>query len=121
MYAIRSYYAIATITFQNFFRLYNKLSCMTGTAFTDEDEFREIYKLDVIEIPTNKPVIRNDHSDSIYKTEKAKYNAVIEQIVECNKKGQPVLVGTISIEKSELLSKMLKQRGVKHEVLNAKS
>ncbi len=106
---------IATITFQNFFRLYNKLSGMTGTAITEEDEFREIYK-----IPTNKPVIRNDHSDSIYKTEKAKYNAVIEQIVECNKKGQPVLVGTISIEKSELLSKMLKQRGVKHEVLNAK-
>ena len=111
---------IATITFQNYFRLYNKLSGMTGTAITEEEEFREIYKLDVIEIPTNKPVVRIDHSDSIFKTEKGKFNAVIEQIVECHEKGQPVLVGTISIEKSELLSKLLKQKGVKHEVLNAK-
>ncbi len=111
---------LATITFQNFFRLYTKLSGMTGTALTEEAEFREIYKLDVIEIPTNKPVIRIDNQDSIYKTEKGKFSAVIEQIVECHEKGQPVLVGTISIEKSELLSSMLKRRGIKHEVLNAK-
>ncbi len=111
---------IATITFQNYFRLYKKLSGMTGTAMTEEEEFREIYKLDVIEIPTNKPVIRIDHSDVVYKTEKAKFNAVIDQIIECNKKGQPVLVGTISIEKSEQLSSMLKRHGIKHEVLNAK-
>ncbi len=111
---------LATITFQNLFRLYQKLSGMTGTALTEEDEFREIYKLDVIEIPTNKPVIRKDQPDIIYKTEKAKFNAVIEQIVECHEKGQPVLVGTVSIEKSEILSQMLKRRGVKHEVLNAK-
>ncbi len=111
---------IATITFQNYFRLYAKLSGMTGTALTEEDEFREIYKLDVIEIPTNKPVIRVDHSDVIYKTEKAKYNAVIDQVIECNKKGQPVLVGTVSVEKSEYLSKLLKNKGVKHQVLNAK-
>lgn len=111
---------IATITFQNYFRLYNKLSGMTGTAITEEDEFREIYKLDVIEIPTNKPVIRIDRPDVIYKTEKAKYDAVIEQIIECNKKGQPVLVGTVSVEKSEYLSRLLKNKGVKHQVLNAK-
>ena len=111
---------IATITFQNYFRLYGKLSGMTGTALTEEDEFREIYKLDVIEIPTNKPVIRKDHPDVIYKTEKAKYNAVIDQVIECNKKGQPVLVGTVSVEKSEYLSKLLKNKGVKHQVLNAK-
>ena len=111
---------LATITFQNFFRLYTKLSGMTGTALTEEAEFREIYKLDVIEIPTNKPVIRIDNQDSIYKTEKGKFSAVIDQIVECHEKGQPVLVGTISIEKSELLSSMLKRRGIKHEVLNAK-
>ena len=111
---------IATITFQNYFRLYKKLSGMTGTALTEEDEFREIYKLDVIEIPTNKPVIRIDHQDVIYKTEKAKYNAVIDQIIECNKKGQPVLVGTVSVEKSEYLSKLLKNKGIKHQVLNAK-
>ncbi len=111
---------LATITFQNLFRLYQKLSGMTGTALTEEDEFREIYKLDVIEIPTNKPVIRKDQPDVIYKTEKAKFNAVIDQIVECHEKGQPVLVGTVSIEKSEILSQMLKRRGVKHEVLNAK-
>ena len=111
---------IATITYQNYFRLYSKLSGMTGTALTEEDEFREIYKLDCIEVPTNKPVIRIDHPDVVYKTEKGKFNAVIEQIIECNKKGQPVLVGTVSIEKSEYLSRLLKNKGVKHEVLNAK-
>ena len=111
---------LATITFQNFFRLYNKLSGMTGTAMTEEAEFREIYKLDVIEIPTNKPLARIDENDVVYKTEKAKYNAVIEKIIECNAKGQPVLVGTVTIEKSELLSAMLKRRGIKHNVLNAK-
>ena len=111
---------IATITYQNYFRLYSKLSGMTGTALTEEDEFREIYKLDCIEVPTNKPVIRQDHPDVVYKTEKGKFNAVIEQIIECNKKGQPVLVGTVSIEKSEYLSRLLKNKGVKHEVLNAK-
>ncbi len=111
---------LATITFQNFFRLYNKLSGMTGTAMTEEDEFKEIYKLDVIAIPTNKPVIRIDHNDQVYRTEKGKYAAIIEKIIECNKKGQPILVGTVSIEKSELLSAMLKRRGIKHEVLNAK-
>lgn len=111
---------IATITYQNYFRLYSKLSGMTGTALTEEDEFREIYKLDVIEIPTNKPVIREDHSDVVYKTEKGKFNAVIEQIIKCHEKGQPVLVGTVSIEKSEYLSRLLKNKGIKHEVLNAK-
>ncbi|MGN0585185.1 MAG: preprotein translocase subunit SecA [Ruminococcus sp.] len=111
---------LATITFQNYFRLYNKLSGMTGTAMTEEDEFREIYKLDVIAIPTNRPVQRIDHNDLIYRTEAAKYRAIIDQIVECHEKGQPVLVGTISIEKSELLSAMLKKKGIKHEVLNAK-
>ena len=111
---------LATITFQNLFRLYNKLSGMTGTALTEEGEFREIYKLDVIEIPTNRPVQRIDHEDVVYKNERGKYNAVIEQIIECHKKGQPVLVGTITIDKSEMLSGMLKRRGIKHEVLNAK-
>ena len=111
---------LATITFQNYFRLYTKLSGMTGTAMTEEDEFREIYKLDVIAIPTNRPVQRIDHTDLIYRTEKGKYMAIIEQIAECHEKGQPVLVGTISIEKSELLSSMLKRKGIKHEVLNAK-
>ena len=111
---------LASITFQNFFRLYKKLSGMTGTAMTEEDEFREIYKLDVIEIPTNRPVIRIDHHDVVYKTENGKFKAAIEQIAECHEKGQPVLVGTISIEKSEILSKMLKAKGIKHEVLNAK-
>ncbi len=111
---------LATITFQNFFRLYTKLSGMTGTAMTEEDEFKEIYKLDVISIPTNKPVIRIDHNDQVYSTEKGKYLAIIDKIVECNQKGQPILVGTISIEKSELLSAMLKRKGIKHEVLNAK-
>ena len=111
---------LATITFQNFFRLYNKLSGMTGTAMTEEDEFKEIYKLDVIAIPTNKPVIRIDHNDQVYSTEKGKYAAIIEKIIECHEKGQPILVGTVSIEKSELLSAMLKRKGIKHEVLNAK-
>ena len=111
---------LATITFQNYFRMYHKLSGMTGTAQTEEAEFREIYKLDVIEIPTNRPVIRDDRSDVVYKTEPAKFNAVIDEIVEAHEKGQPVLVGTISIEKSELLSKMLSRKGVKHNVLNAK-
>lgn len=111
---------LATITFQNFFRLYNKLSGMTGTAMTEEDEFKEIYKLDVISIPTNKPVIRIDHNDQIYSSEKGKYMAIIEQIIKCHEKGQPILVGTVSIEKSELLSAMLKRKGIKHNVLNAK-
>ncbi len=111
---------LATITFQNFFRLYNKLSGMTGTAMTEEDEFKEIYKLDVISIPTNKPVIRIDQNDQIYSSEKGKYAAIIEQIIKCHDKGQPILVGTVSIEKSELLSAMLKRKGVKHNVLNAK-
>lgn len=111
---------LATITFQNYFRLYRKLSGMTGTAMTEEGEFQEIYSLDVIEIPTNKPMIRVDEPDVLFKTEKAKFDAIIDQILECNKKGQPVLVGTISIEKSEALSAALKRRGIKHEVLNAK-
>ncbi|MGN0677831.1 MAG: preprotein translocase subunit SecA [Ruminococcus sp.] len=111
---------LATITFQNFFRLYDKLSGMTGTAMTEEDEFKEIYKLDVVAVPTNKPIARIDHNDQIYRTEKGKFDAIINQIEECHKKGQPILVGTISIEKSELLSAMLKRRGIKHEVLNAK-
>ena len=111
---------LAPITVQNYFRLYKKLSGMTGTAMTEEAEFREIYKLDVVEIPTNRPMVRQDMPDVVYKTEKAKFNAVIEDILERHQKGQPVLVGTISIEKSEMLSDMLKRRGVKHEVLNAK-
>lgn len=111
---------LATITFQNFFRLYNKLSGMTGTAMTEETEFQEIYKLDVVEIPTNKPIARIDENDAVYKTKKAKFNAVIDHIVECHSKNQPVLVGTVTIEKSELLSSMLKKRGIKHNVLNAK-
>ena len=111
---------LATITFQNYFRLYSKLSGMTGTAKTEETEFQEIYHLDVIEIPTNKPVIRVDYPDSVYKTEAGKFRAVIAQIEECHKNNQPVLVGTISIEKSEYLSKLLKAEGIKHEVLNAK-
>ena len=111
---------LATITFQNFFRLYAKLSGMTGTAMTEEAEFQEIYKLDVVEIPTNKPIARVDENDVVYKTEKAKLNAVIEKIIEAHKKGQPVLVGTVTIEKSELLSAMLKRKGIQHNVLNAK-
>ncbi len=112
---------LATITFQNFFRLYAKLSGMTGTAMTEESEFREIYSLDVLEVPTNKPVIRIDHQDQVYKNERGKFNAVIAQVEECHAKGQPVLVGTVTIEKSELLSKLLKARGIQHEVLNAKN
>ena len=111
---------LATITFQNFFRLYSKLSGMTGTAMTEEVEFQQIYKLDVIEIPTNKPIARIDENDVVYKTEMGKYNAVIDKIIACHEKGQPVLVGTVTIEKSELLSAMLKKRGIKHNVLNAK-
>ncbi len=111
---------LATITFQNYFRLYKKLSGMTGTASTESTEFQEIYKLDVVEVPTNKPLARVDLPDLVYQTENAKFNAVIEQIIEAHEKGQPVLVGTISIEKSEILSKMLKRRGIKHNVLNAK-
>lgn len=112
---------LATITFQNYFRLYDKLAGMTGTAMTEADEFSEIYGLYPVEVPTNKPMIRIDNPDVVYKTEIAKFNAVIDRIVECHEKGQPVLVGTINIEKSELLSKMLKKRGIKHEVLNAKN
>ena len=111
---------LATITFQNFFRLYSKLSGMTGTALTEEQEFSAIYSLDVVEIPTNRPVIRQDHSDVVYKTEAGKLRAIVRQVKECHAKGQPVLVGTISIEKSELVSKMLKKEGVPHTVLNAK-
>ncbi|MBR0412524.1 MAG: SEC-C domain-containing protein, partial [Eubacterium sp.] len=112
---------LATITFQNYFRLYKKLSGMTGTAATEAPEFDEIYKLDVVEIPTNKPLIRDDKPDVIFQTENGKYHNVIEQIKECHEKGQPVLVGTISIEKSEHLSKLLKKEGIEHSVLNAKN
>ncbi len=111
---------LASITFQNYFRLYKKLSGMSGTVMTEQEEFREIYKLDTIEIPTNKPVIRQDLPDVVYKTQKAKYKAIVKDIIESHKKGQPVLVGTTSIEKSELLSDMLSAQGIKHEVLNAK-
>ena len=111
---------LATITFQNFFRLYDKLSGMTGTALTEEEEFASIYQLDVVEIPTNKPVARLDHSDVVYKTELGKFRAIVNQVKECHAKGQPVLVGTISIEKSEILSKLLKREGIAHNVLNAK-
>ena len=112
---------LATITFQNYFRLYAKLSGMTGTAMTERDEFQEIYALDCVEVPTNKPMIRKNHPDVVYKTELAKYNAIIDQILACHQKGQPVLVGTVSVEKSELLSRILKKRGIKHSVLNAKN
>ena len=111
---------LATITFQNFFRMYKKLSGMTGTAMTESQEFQEIYDLDVIEIPTNKPMIRKDENDVIYKNENAKYRAIVESVKESHEKGQPVLVGTVSIEKSEKLSNLLKKEGIKHEVLNAK-
>ena len=111
---------LATITFQNYFRMYEKLAGMTGTAQTEAAEFEEIYGLQVVEVPTNRPVIRTDLNDAVYKTEKGKFGAVIEQVLECHEKGQPVLVGTISIEKSEHLSRLLAKRGVKHEVLNAK-
>ncbi len=111
---------LATITFQNYFRMYTKLSGMTGTALTEQDEFREIYSLDVVEVPTNRPMIRRDHSDVVYKTVNGKYNAIIEQVRACHAKGQPVLVGTVSIEKSEELSKRLMAAGIRHTVLNAK-
>ncbi|NLV17850.1 MAG: preprotein translocase subunit SecA [Syntrophomonadaceae bacterium] len=111
---------LATVTFQNYFRMYRKLAGMTGTAVTEEEEFRKIYGMDVVIIPTHRPMIRDDQPDVVYRTELGKFQAVVEDIVECHKKGQPVLVGTISIEKSELLSKMLEKRGVQHQVLNAK-
>ena len=111
---------MATITFQNYFRLYGKLSGMTGTALTEEEEFRHTYKLDVIEIPTNKPIARKDNPDAVYKNERGKIHATIARIEECHAKGQPILVGTVSIEKSEELSKILKAKGIKHTVLNAK-
>ena len=111
---------LATITFQNYFRMYRKLSGMTGTALTEENEFREIYNLDVVEIPTNKPMIRIDHPDAVYRSMEGKYRAIVEQVVECHKKGQPVLVGTVSIDKSEALSVRLKKAGIPHTVLNAK-
>ena len=111
---------VATITFQNFFRLYGKLSGMTGTALTEDNEFREIYALDVVEVPTNRPMIRIDHNDSVYRTREEKLNAVISQIKECNEKGQPVLVGTVSVDKSEELSRLLKKAKIPHNILNAK-
>ena len=112
---------LATITFQNFFRLYDKLSGMTGTALTEAEEFEAIYRLDVVEIPTNRPVARLDHNDAVYKTVNGKYKAILNQVLACHQKGQPVLVGTVSIEKSELLSKILKKAGIPHNVLNAKN
>ena len=112
---------LATITFQNYFRMYKKLAGMTGTADTESVEFREIYNLDVMVAPTNKPMIRIDHHDVIFKTEDEKFDAVIDEIVECSEKGQPVLVGTVSIEKSERVAEKLKKTGVKHHVLNAKN
>ncbi len=111
---------LATITFQNYFRLYHKLSGMTGTAMTEEEEFGTIYSLDIVEIPTNKPLARIDHPDVVFKTEAGKYRAIVKQIEECHAKGQPVLVGTISIEKSEQISEMLRKKGIRHNVLNAK-
>ena len=111
---------LATITYQNFFRLYEKLSGMTGTALTEEEEFGEIYKLDVVEIPTNRPMIRLDHPDAVYKNENAKKRAILNQIIACHEKGQPILVGTVSIEKSEEISNMLTRQGIRHNVLNAK-
>lgn len=111
---------LASITFQNYFRMYKKLGGMTGTASTEADEFSEIYGLQIVSIPTNKPRARKDLPDSVYKTINGKYNAVIEQVAECHAKGQPVLVGTVSVEKSEALSKLLKKRGIEHNVLNAK-
>ena len=110
----------ATITFQNYFRMYRKLSGMTGTALTEENEFREIYQLDVVEVPTNKPMIRNDRSDVVYKNVRGKYAAIVRQIAECHEKGQPILVGTVDIEKSEVLSRLLRDAGIPHTVLNAK-
>ena len=121
VYVQRESKTLATITFQNYFRLYQKLSGMTGTALTEEEEFSTIYKLDIVEIPTNRPVIRIDNEDSVYKTQNGKYRAVIRQIKECHEKGQPVLVGTVSIEKNELLGKLLTREGIKHNLLNAKN
>ena len=112
---------LATITFQNFFRMYSKLAGMTGTAKTEEEEFKSIYKMDVVQIPTNKPILRQDLPDVVYKNERGKFNAVAEDILERHAKNQPVLVGTVSIEKSELLSQILKRKGIKHDVLNAKN
>ncbi|NCC67886.1 MAG: preprotein translocase subunit SecA [Clostridia bacterium] len=112
---------LATITFQNYFRLFDKLSGMTGTAITEQEEFISIYNLDIIEIPTNRPLVRIDNPDAVFKNENGKYKAIIDQIVECHKKGQPVLVGTVSIEKSELISSLLKRTGIQHNVLNAKN
>ena len=112
---------LATVTYQNFFRLYHKLSGMTGTALTEENEFREIYNLDVIEVPTNRPMIRNDRNDVVYKNTVGKYRAIVAQIRECHEKGQPVLVGTVSVDKSEFLANLLKREGIKHNVLNAKN
>src|SRR5207249_7772876 len=111
---------LATITFQNYFRMYAKLAGMTGTAETEAEEFAKIYKLDVTVVPTNRPLVRVNNPDVVYKTEREKFNAVVEDIIERNTRGQPVLVGTVSIEKSEQLSKLLKKRGIRHEVLNAK-
>ena len=111
---------LATVTFQNYFRMYNKLAGMTGTAKTEEEEFKAIYKMDVVQIPTNKPVQRKDLSDAVYKNVVGKFNAVVDDIIERHKNKQPILVGTVSIENSELISQLLKRRGVKHEVLNAK-
>lgn len=111
---------LATITYQNYFRMYRKLSGMTGTAKTEEEEFNGIYNLDVVTIPTNKPMIRQDLNDAIFKTERGKYAAVVEAVREAHARGSPVLVGTVSVEKSELLSEMLKKAGIAHEVLNAK-
>ncbi|MFA7244018.1 MAG: preprotein translocase subunit SecA [Patescibacteria group bacterium] len=112
---------LATISFQNLFRMYKKLSGMTGTAATEAEEFFKIYTLDVVEIPTNKPIVRKDHEDKIYKTEAGKYDAVVRDVKECKEKGQPVLIGTVSVEKNELISKLLKKAGIKHEILNAKN
>ena len=111
---------LANITFQNFFRMYEKLSGMTGTAMTEEEEFEEIYKLDVVEIPTNKPMIRKDHPDVVFKNQKQNLKQLVQDIKECHEKGQPVLVGTVSIDKSEKLSKLLEKKGIPHKVLNAK-
>ena len=112
---------LATVTFQNFFRMYSKLSGMTGTAKTEESEFESTYNMNVVTIPTNKPILRADLNDLVFKTEKAKYNAVVDEIIRINKTGQPVLVGTVSIDKSEYLSELLKKKGIAHEVLNAKN
>ena len=112
---------LATITFQNYFRLYDKLSGMTGTAMTEAEEFGTIYNLDIVEIPTNRPNQRVDHHDVVYKTEAGKFRAVIQQVKECHEKGQPVLVGTVSIEKNELLSHLLQREGIQHNLLNAKN